>query len=244
MATLSAPWGAREHAKDWRSDRLFYAGFAAASAVVVFIGFAPTYYLRSVLRVSRLPQSLHLHAALFTVWIVLFAVQVALIATRRTRVHRRLGVVGVLLAAAMVTAGYATAIDGARAGWSGANMPRDMATALEFLIVPLSDLLVFVGFFTAAVYFRRQSELHKRFMVLAMVGGVLGPAFSRIPLPWGLLLFVVFMLAGPVYDRVSRGRVHRAYLWGATVIVILMPLRAVIATQSEAWRRFAAWLTT
>ena len=32
----------------WRRDRLFFSGMAVAAALVVFAGFAPTYYLKGV----------------------------------------------------------------------------------------------------------------------------------------------------------------------------------------------------
>lgn len=44
----------------------------------------------------------HLHGALFTGWVLLFIAQTALAASHRVAVHRRLGMVGALLAAAMI----------------------------------------------------------------------------------------------------------------------------------------------
>ena len=51
----------------------------------------------------------HVHAALFTAWVLLFVVQTAFIAQRRITLHRKLGIAGAVLAAAMVTA--VTAVD-------------------------------------------------------------------------------------------------------------------------------------
>jgi hypothetical protein len=41
--------------------------------------------------------------------------------------------------------------------------------SLAFLIVGLVDILIFAGFVTAGLYFRRHAELHKRLMLLAML---------------------------------------------------------------------------
>ena len=54
---LSRPVGARY-------DRQFYTGMAIAAAVVVFVGFAPTYFLRA--SETSLPTYLQVHGFFFT----------------------------------------------------------------------------------------------------------------------------------------------------------------------------------
>jgi hypothetical protein len=51
--------------------------------------------------------------------------------------------------------------------------PRDTVEALNFLVVPLGDLVLFLGFLVAALYFRRQPKMHQRLMIFAMVGGII-----------------------------------------------------------------------
>ena len=68
----------------WRRDRLFYSGMGIAAALVVFAGFAPTYYLKGAFGGRPLSPLLHAHGLIFTSWIVLFVVQTGLIASRRT----------------------------------------------------------------------------------------------------------------------------------------------------------------
>ena len=58
----------------------------------------------------------HLHGGLFTAWVLLFVAQTALVATRRVAVHRRQGLAGAVLAAAMIVFGTATALMTARRG--------------------------------------------------------------------------------------------------------------------------------
>jgi hypothetical protein len=229
-------------------DRLFYGGLAMAMALTVFAGFAPTYYLRpfigprpTVTGELTLTPLAHLHGALFTAWVVLFVVQTSLVAARRVAIHRRMGVAGAVLAAAMVVVGVATAI--AAAGRGAAPPGLD---PLAFLIVPLGDIALFAGFVTAAILARRNKELHKRLMVLAYVS-IMAAAVARLPgvLPYGPLAFfgltLLFAGAGIVYDRVSRGRVHPAYLWGAGLIAAFVPLRLMLST-TGAWRAVAGYL--
>ena len=225
-----------------RTDRIFYCGFSIAAIGAVIAGFGQRYYFPALSGTSALPITTHLHALVFSVWMALFAVQTALIAARHVRLHRTLGILGIVLAAGILVAGYAASIAGARTGWVGPNSPRDLTAALGFLTVPLGDLVLFAGLFSAAIYYRRQPDLHKRLMILTMNGGVLAAPLARVQLPYGILIGLGLLFAGPVYDRYSRGRVHRAYMWGVPLVLFSIPLRLIIGTESEAWSRFAAWL--
>ena len=104
-------------------DRLFYGGMAVAMGVTVFAGFASSYYLRfleggpsATLSGGPFTGLVHLHGAIFTAWVLLFIVQTALVSSRRVAIHRRLGVAGGVLAAAMVVAGTSVAIATAARG--------------------------------------------------------------------------------------------------------------------------------
>ena len=50
------------------------------------------------------------------------------------------------------------------------------------------------------------------------------------------------ILAGIVYDKWSRGRIHPVYVWGGAALVISVPLRLALSS-TAAWRAFAEWLT-
>lgn len=230
-------------------DRLFYGTMAIALAITTFAGFAPTYYWRLVsggttttLSGGPFTPAFHVHGALFTAWVLLFIVQTALISNRRVAVHRRLGIAGAVLAAAMVVAGVIVAVSSAARG----SAPTGM-TPLAFLVIPLFDLLLFAGFVSAALVARRNKEAHKRLMLLAYVS-IITAAIARLPgvLPLGPPVFfglsLLFVVAGAIYDFVSRGRVHKVYLWGGAILVVSVPLRLALAN-TDAWQSFAKLLT-
>lgn len=56
-----------------------------AVALVVFAGFAPTYYLKAWLGT---PTLVHVHGLVMSVWFVVFATQVWLLESHRIRLHR------------------------------------------------------------------------------------------------------------------------------------------------------------
>ena len=222
---------------------------AVALAITAFAGFSRTYYLRflsggptATLGGGPFTTVVHIHGALFTAWVVLFIVQTALVSTRRVAVHRRLGVAGAALAAAMVAAGTSIAIVTAARGSSPPGM-----TPLAFLAIPLFDMILFSGFISAALVMRRNKEAHKRLMLLAYIS-IITAAIARLPgvLPLGPPVFfglsLIFLAAGAIYDFVSRGRVHNVYLWGGAILIVSVPLRLALANTS-AWQSFAKLLT-
>src|ERR1044071_8015406 len=94
-----------------RRERLFYTGMSAAFLLLVFAGFARSYYLKPYFGTPPvLTPLLHLHGLLFSSWIVLLLAQTTLVATKRTAVHRRLGWAGAGLAVLMILVGATTAV--------------------------------------------------------------------------------------------------------------------------------------
>ena len=189
---MTSPGAAGQRPRAGAHDRLFYGGMASALGLTVLAGFSRTYYLRFFAGGPSLTFSggpftalVHVHGALFTAWVVLFIVQAALVASGRVAVHRRLGVAGGLLAAAMMTAGTTIAIASAA---RGAAPPG--ADPLAFLVVPLFDMVLFATFISAALAMRRDKEAHKRLMMLAYVS-IVAAAIARLPgiLPLGPLAF-------------------------------------------------------
>jgi len=229
-------------------DRVFYAGVAGAAAIMTLTGFAPTYYLRlfdggpsATISGGPFTTLLHVHGALFTSWVALFIAQTALISTHRVAIHRKMGVAGGMLAVAMVIVGVLAGIGLARRG--GAPPGID---ALSFLAIPLFDMLMFAIFVTTALALRRDRESHKRLMLLAYAS-LLGAPAARLPgvLPLGPFAFYgiafLIVIAGAVYDYISRRRVHKIYLWGGALLFVSVPLRLIISSTS-AWHAFAQFL--
>ena len=213
-----------------RSDRLFYTGMAVTAALVVLVGFAPTYYLRSTVSRGTLPALLQAHGALFSAWIVLMVVQATLIARQRTDVHRALGWVGAALAALVATAGVTAGLATAR---------REAARA--FLTIPMFSMVVFAGLVAAAIVCRRRPQAHKRLMLLATIS-ILDAPIARWPgAPGALgvsLLVDLFVVVAMAYDFLSRRRVHPAYIVGGAIIAGNQALRDVVG-RSDAWQAVA-----
>jgi hypothetical protein len=222
-----------------RGERSLYTWVAVLISILVLIGFAPTYYLSSAFGGRKLSVLAHLHGVVMTSWIVLFIVQVRLVAAHRVKLHLRLGVFGVFLTVLVVVVGTIAAVSAAARG-SGPKPP------LVFLAIPLGDILVFAILAGTSLYFRRHPGLHKRLMLLAALS-ILGSAIARFPLEFfqtpsgyfGLLdLFVIGSLA---YDTIRNHKFNQAFALGALLIIVSQPLRLFLSG-TETWMQFAGWL--
>lgn len=237
---------ARTHGAPRQAERRFYTGMAMAILVIALAGFARTYFLRPVLpaptpALPALSPLIHLHGALFTGWVLLFLVQVRLIATRRSGLHRRLGVAGAVMAAVMLGVGTQTAIAAVARGVAPFGMdPR------RFLIVPLFAIALFALFVGAGIVARRDPQSHKRFMLLGTIA-MLPPAIARWVLLLGLGPPMVFAIATlllvplVVWDWKTLGRIHPVTFWAGSLLIVSGPLRLVLA-RTDGWLRIAEWL--
>lgn len=239
MATLAIGHGRRP------AERLFYTGIAIAMFATVFLGFARSFFLRPWFpEVPAPPEPIFfVHGMVFTAWLVLLVVQPALVAAHRTALHRKLGWTGAGLAVAMVALGVIGALVAARrpTGFVGIPVPP-----LQFLVVPLFDMVLFPTFVALAIAKRRDTQSHKRLMLLASVNllaaGIARWPFAMMqagpPMYFGLSdLFIVALVA---WDLASRGRLHPVTLWGGLAIVVSQPLRLVLSG-TGAWLAFAGW---
>lgn len=227
-----------------RRERWFYVSMSIAAVLTVFAGFAPTYYLRPYFTTTSLMPLLHLHGLVFTSWLALFLIQTTLVAAHRTDIHRRLGILGGVIAALMILIGPTTAVIRASQGAT----PVPGVSPLSFLVVPLGDMFVFAILVGAGFYYRRRPDVHKRLMLLATIS-ILAAAIARLPFaimkagpPAFFGLTDVFVLACVLYDLITLKRVHRATALAALLIIASQPLRLMLAG-THAWLAFATWLT-
>jgi hypothetical protein len=244
---LATPYAAAK-----RRERLFFGGMAIALFVLVFAGFAPTYYLRSSFGSPELTPSLLIHGFAFTSWMVLVVVQTSLIAANKTALHRQLGVVGAVLGVVMMVIGAYVAITRTRAGLT-AVVPG--VSPLQFLVISMATLVTFPPLLGAAVWFRRIAGVHKRLVLIATLDLVMA-AVGRLPGifvplgpigPLGMLgLFGgtdLFLVAIAIYDWRTLGRLHPATLWGGLFLIASQVGRLLIGSTAT-WMSFAGWLTS
>jgi hypothetical protein len=218
-------------------ERLFYTALAVLFALTVFIGFSRTYYLKGLFGTPRLSWIAHLHGVVFTLWVLFFLLQTALVAAHRINLHRSLGWIGAGFAGGIVILGTVMTKHSVRAGYASGRMSMPL-----LLINSIIDLVLFCIFFAGALFLRRNTEIHKRLMMLAIVSLII-PAISRLPIPSGAIGWVIFSfsLLTVFYDALVLRRAYLVNIAGVLLINICSPLRFMIAG-NPVWQRFAHWI--
>ena len=229
-------------------DRWLFGAAAIVFPLIVLAGFARTYYLKGFFDTPPLATMLvHVHGVLMTAWVALFISQVWLISSNRIRTHQRLGFSGIGLGILIILVGFLIAVRAAKVG--AATTPPGIPR-LAFLLIPLTDLLMFGSLFAAAIYFRKKPAEHKRLMLLTAVC-LLPPAIARIPVTslkalgplWFFGLPAILALLALGLDSWRYGRFNKVFLTGTLLLILSFVLRLVLM-QTDAWMRFAGWLTT
>ena len=232
MATVTSD--RREHLS---AERRFYSRMALFLVALMFVAFAPSFYLRDVVPSyprpnPTLPPSVLMHGGLFTLWMLVFVAQTQLVANRRTDLHMKLGKASMLLAVVIAAMMYLIGV------WQveRANQPP-FTDSLNWTIVPLAAIPAYAALVWTGWTRRKQAQWHKRAMLGAAIIVVAGPSIGRLPIApptfggfafqmlLGLALFVPLML----WDRRSIGHVHPA-TWlgfGLTAASILVTLAFV-----------------
>jgi hypothetical protein len=230
-------------------DRRFYLGAGLAAVTLVFWGFAPSYYLKLIFGAPQLTPRLHFHGAVMSAWILLFFVQAYLISAHRVAWHRRLGMLGILLALLVVILGTTTTFNAA-AREVGLHSP-EAGSRVTVLGLEVVQMALFAGFVVTGIAMRRRPDYHKRCMLLA-TACMLPSAFSRIPVNLSfmvsgfisiLVLSNLFVIACVAIDTLRNGRLYPAFGWGGLILIGSLDL-AYLGATSEPWLRFGTRLVS
>lgn len=213
MATL-ASGAARE--------KPFFLRMIVGIAAIIVLGFLQ-FAARGYVNYGAAPLWVHLHGFVMISWLGLLIVQANLVQRGNITLHRQLGVIGVLLATALVVLGSFT---GLRA--IALHRVPPFFTDAFFLALTQVGLLFFAGMVIAAVANRHRPEWHRRLILGALVL-LMEPAFGRIlPMPlmgdwgeWVIMLIQLGTLALVMrHDRRRFAAIHPATLVAAAVVVV------------------------
>ena len=214
--------GSQESLSD--THNRFFVTMAALLLVIVFVGFAPTFYLKIFFDTPELPWYVHLHGAVLSAWFMLFLTQTVLIKTKRTTTHRRLGVLAGVTAVLLVLMTLFMVLNAdASMGARGALMRRgtELTVLVNLWLLTAFSVLVVVG-----ISFRHRPAVHKRAMLLASIA-LVTPALGRIArfsvfaeagIALVLAVLLSLMLTIWVHDFLSDKRMHATTVWGSALI--------------------------
>jgi hypothetical protein len=207
-----------------RTDRNVYVVWMAIIWAAMLGGFGLD-FMRYMHETPPPPIILHIHAAVYVIWLILVSVQIFLVQTGDIRLHMRLGWATAIVSAAMVPLGLVAAlVDQARQVGHPDYAP-------QFLALEFEEMFAFSTFIIAGLLSRRNLAEHKRWMILSAVA-ISDAGFARIWLMginhtfpgmfgwwlqyfWGITLMLIAMLA---WDWFRHKRVMRSVVWAAALL--------------------------
>jgi hypothetical protein len=229
-------------------DRFFYLGMSLLVAAVVAFGFGHTIGANLLHPDTPRPLILHLHAVVFSIWVVLFITQSALVRVSKVALHRRMGVVAAMLGGILPVLGVTTAL--AMHHWHD----QLNASGHASLSLPFNDMLTFSVAFGLAIRWRRRPEFHRRLMLIATCC-LTSAAFARFPesmVPDNAFYACVDMLLllGVLRDLVVNRHVHAVYRYGLPCMIVsqgiaqylLLAAPAVWLVATHRIMQWTAWL--
>lgn len=235
------------HVANQSSQRLHalkqvYLGIGLVMIAIIAAGFWPSYF--GLLLSDELEKELfiHVHAVVMVIWMALLITQIALVATRRVALHRKVGQFGMFWGILVLGSGTVTAV------LRFATMTADglVEPARQFVIWPLLDMVIFAAFFVPAILYRRKPEIHKRLMMVAATNLIVAAVFRAVGLATPILhlAFVLLWLSpifiAMIYDFRRKRLVHPVYVTGAMVLTV-SSFRG-IAASTDLWLAFTQWL--
>lgn len=242
MTKMSAAAGAaveigelsgRGVARTLSRPRTFYLGITLILIAMVVRGFWPSYFGPLLSGGVTVPWIIHVHGVIFVGWMALLLAQVSLVFTERVRLHRRVGNIGIAYGALVLVVGLAVSLVApvlhVRAGeWT-------LDRAAGFVLLPLVDMVLFAGFFGAAIAYRRAPETHKRLILAATVAlafAAVARMSFRSPAVF-LLIWLSPLFAAMAFDVFTRRRVHPVHF--VSVAVLAVAFIRIFFMESEGW---------
>lgn len=239
MGRAAATVNQSRRARRWLRKSPFFTILGLVMLVLAIGGFWPQYFAAVTGRAPGPTTQfwlIHVHAALFTVWLLLYISQAALIMSGRARVHLKIGPWLAAYGFAIAVVGiYAAALLAHRLG----VRENDFDAGASFVFYPLIDMIFFAGFLAAAVAYRKVPHLHKRAMFVATfsiavvgVGRLVARTGIESALIWQPLILTPVLIA-LVYDIFVCRKVYG--IMGVGLIVHIGRLNAEPFANSEAW---------
>jgi hypothetical protein len=243
------------------ASRRFYMWMAASCFLIAVIGFLPTYWMPLAQGNFKAEPMVHVHGIMMFGWVTFFFTQTWLVAQGRVLTHRTWGMLGISIITGI--AFIVPTILSLRL--AQAALPGQPAQAVHdaraFTWVTAGGLLFLVTTFVLAIVKLKDSEAHKRLILLTTIS-MLGAPIARWfilaappapPWPAGLpnisappiIIAIIAALIGDIllfvamaYDWRTRGKVHPVYLVGGAVMLTLHLTQGLVGN-SDAWQSTA-----
>jgi hypothetical protein len=247
--------GVKTSRRQSTAERAFYSVASITLLILTVIGFR-FFYLHGQAFPGReltppIRALLITHGMLMTSWMLLAVLQPVLIAGGNRRTHILIGRVASVLALGIFVLGLRVAIQATRVN------PPDLKlfglAPKEFLVVPLTGIIMFAVFVAIGVWHRRRPEVHRPMMFMASLA-VVAAAMGRMPrlndwyagtwLEYCFSAFLTTLILGAVL-LVAKCAISKSFdRWFATAFgaLTLVSVAMSLIARTDVWRHFATIL--
>jgi hypothetical protein len=235
-----------------QQERRFYAVASFLLLLITVVGFRQ--FLLQGKGADGIPITPHIlrlvviHGLAMLAWVVLLFVQSLLIVAGRRRLHMTLGLLGAVLAGAIVILGTTTAVLSAR---YNPALYEDFGGARYFLTFALTAMLLFGALAAIGIAYRRRPDVHRPMLLLATVASMTG-SFDRWPfIPWLMVVthgnvpmfhWGPTLLLGAALLALHAAMTRQLSRWHATGYagVLVVTILSTVVARSAAWNQLAA----
>jgi ethanolamine utilization microcompartment shell protein EutS len=222
-----------------RYDKTFYLVMLIIIWAAILSGFINDIIQKNASGKLHFPIIVHVHAAAFVAWLLLFTTQVLLIRKGNYSLHKKLGIAGGVLAGVMVILGSVTGVVSEHVKYGTPDYDP------AFLAVMFGDMLLFGILAGAGIALRKDASAHKRLMLLATI--VLTDAgtgrwfsfkiahffgnlywtyhtFAQGFLPYvgfQILSTLTLILTVGLYDIITRRKLHSMYVLALGIYLLV-----------------------
>ena len=142
--------------------------------IIVHIGFGAT-YIKHFPEFKSFKWVHHIHGALMGAWILLLIIQPVLIHYKKFTIHRLLGKLSYVLVPLMIV----SMLFIAKQNYEKNILTKSSVDIMAVQSITWMQIVMFTLFYSFAIYFRRNTYFHMRFMIATAIV-MLGPPINRI----------------------------------------------------------------
>jgi len=192
---------------------------------LTFLGFLKTYFNQFFDFNDKIDTWIHLHAIIASVWILMLIIQPLLIRNKKLKIHRLIGKISYFVFPLLILSFVPQMIK---------ILHSDYIRPLFF---PLADCIILMVFYGLAIYHRKSSPKHMRYMIaVALV--FLGPTIGRIAgilINWpplvgqNVLYGIIYLtLVGLIYFDKANSKNPNPYIFSFIIYIIHQAVFLVI----------------
>ena len=213
--------------------------------VIVHIGFHAT-YLKHIPEFTGFTWIHHIHGALMTSWVFLLVLQPILIYKRKYTAHHFFGKLTYVIAPLIVISMFLIAKQNYQTG----ILKKDSIDVMAIQSITWMQLFMFVLFYSLAIYFRKNTYWHMRFIIGTAII-MIGPSMNRILISYfpnigatnilPIVLYLKTILAAAFFLSDFSKKKN----WTPNLIVVITFLFSDFvyhARYSDAWQTFGNFI--